>query len=324
MQYITLQQTNLTVSRLCLGTMHYGDKQNAMEASTQLNAFLDYGGTFIDTAHVYGRWVPNLGSSSETYIGEWIRKSGKRHHIILSTKGCHPALDNRSVSRVLPENIHSDLSESLAHLQTDYIDLYFLHRDNPSCPVELIVEALEAEVQAGRIRYYGCSNWKPERIQEANAYAHSIGAKGFVVNQAMLSLADISWAGVEDKTLEAVDRSTLVFQREAHMDLMAYSSIAKGYFSKIFLGEKQRPLDVAVYGNSSNNRIYQTLKPYLNEFLPIDIELQFLFSFVDPRVVPIVSFSSESQLKQGIHAEQLVVPKDLIDKLLVMKTYVQR
>ncbi len=207
-------------------------------------------------------------------------------------------------------------------MHTDYIDLYFLHRDNPSCPVEVIIDALEEEVKKGRIRYYGCSNWKPERILKANSYARSLGGKGFVVNQAMYSLADVSWSGVEDKTLEAMDKATLAFQREEGMDVMAYSSIAKGYFSKRAKGIAQRPLEDAVYGNETNEEIWKVMKPYLSSFKPVDIELQYLLSFRDPHIIPIVSFSSEQQLEEGFHAEEVCVPESLISRLAAMKQFV--
>lgn len=312
----------MLVSRICLGTMHYGDIQNQTEAAQQLDTFLEWGGNFVDTAHVYGQWVPGLGSSSEEYIGKWIAKSGKRNHIVLSTKGCHPALDNRSVSRVTPECIHKDLRESLELLKTDFVDIYFLHRDNPSLPVNMIIDALEQEVKAGNMRYYACSNWKPERILAANTYAKSIGSKGFVVNQLMYSLADITWAGIEDHTLEGMDQKTYAFQKEQHMDVMAYSSIAKGYFNKKYLGKPIGKLIENAYGNASNEILYQIMKPYLEVFRPIDIEIQYLLRVPGFSVFPITSYSSTEQMRQGFASEEAKVPQVLLDLLHKEKQYI--
>lgn len=314
--------TDLQVSRICLGTMHYGDVLNQEQVIQQLDAFLDFGGNFIDTAHVYGRWVPGLGSSSEKYIGKWFEKSKKRNAAVLSTKGCHPALDNRSVSRVLPEFIHHDLMESLDHLKTDYIDIYFLHRDNPDLPVDVIIDALEKERKAGNIRYYGCSNWKPERILAANEYAKSIGAKGFVINQLMFSLADVTWKGVEDKTLECMDTKTHAFQASNHMDVMAYSSIAKGYFNKKYFNKPIEELINDVYGSESNEAMYKSMEPFLGKLRPIDVEIQFLLHFPGVNVFPITSFSTMEQMRQGFAAEQAKVPQNLLDVLQKEKKYI--
>ena len=185
MNKVQLTNTDLVVSPICLGTMHYGDQLNSEESGRQLDEFLSCGGNFVDTAHVYGTWVPGLGSSSEEYIGKWFSSSGKRHSVVLSTKGAHPAGAHKEIKRVTPDAINKDLEESLKLLQTDYIDLYFLHRDDPDVPVENIIDTLEKAVKDGKIRYYAASNWSVERIKEADAYAASIGsiAKGYFMKR---------------------------------------------------------------------------------------------------------------------------------------------
>ena len=232
MNKVQLTNTDLVVSPICLGTMHYGDQLNSEESGRQLDEFLSCGGNFVDTAHVYGTWVPGLGSSSEEYIGKWFSSSGKRHSVVLSTKGAHPAGAHKEIKRVTPDAINKDLEESLKLIQTDYIDLYFLHRDDPDVPVEDIIDTLEKAVKDGKIRYYAASNWSVERIKEADAYAASIGSHGFAANQLMFSLADITHSGVEDKTLELMDEKTYAFHSETKMSVLSFTSIAKGYFMK--------------------------------------------------------------------------------------------
>ena len=91
--------------------------------------------------------------------------------MIIATKGAHPLLSSMNVPRCTPEEIVHDIEQSLGHLQCDVIDLYWLHRDDPTRPTGEIIETLAGQVKAGKIRYYGCSNWRVERIAAANAYA---------------------------------------------------------------------------------------------------------------------------------------------------------
>ena len=144
MDRVSLTNTDLQVSQLCLGTADFGTKKSREEAFRQMDIFLDGGGNFIDTAHVYGDWACDEKGRSEKVIGEWLK--GKRDQVILSSKGCHPPIDNMLCSRVDPGNLHKDVEESLSQLQTDYVDLYFLHRDNPQVPAGELLEALEEEV----------------------------------------------------------------------------------------------------------------------------------------------------------------------------------
>ena len=192
MRYKVLQDTDLKVSDVCLGTVKYGVEMAEKQAGEQLERFLDLGGNFIDTAHVYGDWTPGERAKSEHVIGRWLKRSGRREEIIISTKGCHPFMEALSVPRVTPECIVEDLDESLQALQTEYVDLYFLHRDDVTVPVAELLGTLEEQRRRGKIRWYGCSNWTLSRLTEADEYAKAQGIPGFVCNQLMWSLAAIN------------------------------------------------------------------------------------------------------------------------------------
>lgn len=159
-----------------------------MRGAELLDAFLRAGGNFVDTAHVYG-----FGGSEKT-IGRWLRERQARQEIVLSTKGCHPAFDPENIfgkpwePRVTPEAIHQDLSESLERLQTDFVDVYLLHRDDERMPVAPMMDALHLEMMRGRIRAFGASNWSTARIAEANAYASKNNLRPFVLSSPSLSL----------------------------------------------------------------------------------------------------------------------------------------
>lgn len=104
--------------------MNFGTVMDSKASKHQLDIFFELGGNFIDTAHVYGDWVPGPKGRSEKIIGEWLKETGHRHDVIISTKGAHPVLSDMS-SRINPVEIKKDINESLEYLNTDYIDLYF-------------------------------------------------------------------------------------------------------------------------------------------------------------------------------------------------------
>jgi aryl-alcohol dehydrogenase-like predicted oxidoreductase len=179
MHVVRIPNTNLDVSSLCLGTGEFGSKLDRAAAWQLLDAFVAAGGNFLDTANVYADWVPGTKSSSEKTIGAWLAQRGNRAQLIIATKGAHPLLASMNVPRCSPADILHDIEQSLGHLQTDVIDLYWLHRDDPARPAGEIIETLAAQVKAGKIRYFGCSNWRVERIAAANSYAATSSLAAF-------------------------------------------------------------------------------------------------------------------------------------------------
>jgi aryl-alcohol dehydrogenase-like predicted oxidoreductase len=196
-----IPNSGLCPSFLCLGTVPFGSTMSEKDSFGLLDAYLHLGGNFIDTANVYADWIPGEKSTSEKTIGKWLKSRQNRQQLIVATKGGHPDLNLLHVPRISKGNIIHDLHESLRHLQTDYIDLYWLHRDDPKVPVEEILMTLEEQVQSGKIKYYGCSNWTAFRIKEAQKVAASLGTKGFVASQPMWSLAVPNYEHMTDKTL---------------------------------------------------------------------------------------------------------------------------
>ena len=201
-------------------------------AAALLDRFVEAGGNCIDTAHVYG-----LGDSEKT-LGRWFKESARRGEVILITKGCHPAFDPQNVfakpwePRLTPEALRKDLNESLERLQTDYVDLYLLHRDDEVAPVGPLIEALNQEQRRGRIRAFGASNWRVERISAANEYAAQHGLNGFVISSPGLSLArpvKMYYPG----TLFA-DDATRAWHRTHQFPMLAWASLAAGFMSGKF------------------------------------------------------------------------------------------
>ena len=210
-----------------------GGKIDREAAFALLDAYLDAGGNFIDTAKVYSDWIPGERSRSEKLLGQWLHSRNNRSRIILATKGAHPELTSMSQSRLAPADIVSDIDASLSHLQTEVIDLYWLHRDDPTQPVETIVDALNAQVQAGKLRYFACSNWGTVRIQSAQRYAQASGQMGFAANQMLWNAAVLDPRGMTDQTLAHMDGAMYDFHRETQLAAVPYSSQANGLFSKL-------------------------------------------------------------------------------------------
>lgn len=217
---------------IALGIDAFGGSVREADAFALLDAFVAGGGSVIDTAHCYG------GGASECCLGRWLAARGCRERVIVSSKGAHPGAD--APNRLAAADIASDLGESLERLGTCRIDLYWLHRDDPTAPVEGILLALESHRRAGRIRAYGASNWSEARLAEAAATAVRLGIPGFCAAQQGWSLAERvapGWPGC--RYLGEDDRA---WHRRTGLPLFAFTAQARGFFAK----------DVAEYDSPAN------------------------------------------------------------------------
>lgn len=184
---IRLPKTNLDVSPICLGGNVFGWSANKDESFAVLDAFVAAGGNFIDTADVYSEWVEgHVGGESETILGEWMAARGNRSEIIIATKVS--MLSTRSgLSRA---NIMAAVEDSLRRLQTEYIDLYYAHRDDADTPLEETLGAFDEIVKAGKVRNIGASNYVGERLFEAAEISRKHGFAEFAVLQNRYNLVD--------------------------------------------------------------------------------------------------------------------------------------
>ena len=232
MRDANIPHTDLNPSVICLGTGGMGTTIDRDASFKLLDAFVEAGGNFLDTAKVYSDWIPGERSRSEKTLGAWMRARGNRSQIVLATKGAHPNLQTMDQPRLKPEDITGDIKASLSHLQADVIDLYWLHRDDPAQSVASILDTLNAEAKVGHIRYFGCSNWKAVRIQEADEYAARTGQSSFAANQMLWNAAAIDLNGVADKTLAPMDKAMYELHMRTHLAAVPFSSQANGLFSK--------------------------------------------------------------------------------------------
>lgn len=161
---ITLPKTELSVHPLCLGGNVFGWSADESESFAVLDAYVEAGGNFIDTADVYSEWKPsNTGGESERIIGKWMKARGNRSQMVIATKvaklSTRPGLS--------AANIRVAAEDSLSRLQTDYIDLYYAHEDDTKIPLTQTLEAFNALVVDSKVRYIAASNYSAARLREA-------------------------------------------------------------------------------------------------------------------------------------------------------------
>ncbi|HAJ34965.1 MAG TPA: aldo/keto reductase [Chloroflexi bacterium] len=226
MHYGHIPGVTKPVARLIQGTVMIGSDKLDYSFSL-LDDILALGGNTFDAAHVYGN------GDNERTLGRWIAARGVRDQVVIITKGAH---HNQDRQRVTPFDITADLHDSLARLRTDYIDLYLLHRDDPSQPVGPIVEVLNEHLAAGRIHAFGGSNWSHHRIAEANEYAAAHGLTPFAVSSPHFSLAiqfKEPWANCVTLTGDA-NADARAYYAQHNIPLLTWSSLAGGFFSGRF------------------------------------------------------------------------------------------
>lgn len=211
---VHLPNLSKPMSRLIMGC----DSQRTLPGSAAMwDDYWERGGHTFDTAYIY------LGGISEKMLGHWLRMRGVRDEAFIVGKGGHTPF-------CTPEGIRSQLEESLERLQTDYVDLYLMHRDNLDVPVGELVDALDELVQAGRIKAYGGSNWSMQRIDAALAYSDRRGRRRFAAVSNQFSLArmlDVIWSGC----VTAGTPEWRTWLTAHQLPLLAWSSQARGFFT---------------------------------------------------------------------------------------------
>ena len=310
MKYIQLNNTDLNVSRICLGTAGFGDKLDQEKSFKVLDTFVQAGGNFIDTANVYCKWLKDRGTQGK---------------VIVATKGAHYSFEDQGRSRVNREDIRTDLDESCRTLGTDVIDFYWLHRDDPKKPAEEIVDILEELQKEGRIRYFGFSNYRTKRLKEIQKCLEERNHPGITAVSNQWSLAGINPGGNTnpDPTLVEFSREEYKWHCETKTASIPFSSTAMGFFSKlqkmgVLYTEKvdtfwMRNMESQIadlsesikksYWNETNLRTYQKLLKLQKETGHSLQSLSLAYFFHQPfQTVPVTGVSNLNQLKDALAA----------------------
>lgn len=202
------------ISHLVMGC----DNQLTMpQATVMFDDFVQRGGNCFDTAHIY------TGGTTQKLLGQWMQDRGNREDLVVIGKGAH-------TPQCVPEAIAPQMEEDLDRLQTDYVDLYFMHRDDVDVPIGEFVDAILEQYEKGRIRLFGGSNWTISRTEAGNEYARSKGVDGFTILSNNFSLARMInpvWGG----TMAASDDETRSWLEKTNTALFPWSSQARGFFT---------------------------------------------------------------------------------------------
>ena len=333
MKYTTIPQTDIRVSKICLGTMTYGQQNTEAEAHEQLSYALDQGVNFIDTAEMYS--IPGrkeTQGSTERYIGSWL-KDQKREDLVVATKITGPMpyfnylRDNLGFSR---EVIHSALDQSLKRLQTDYVDVYqlhwpernvnffgqrnYVHKENEAWTDNFheVIETLDGLVKEGRIRHYGVSNessWGVMRqLQESDKHGlarcktiqnpYSLLNRTFEINLAEVSMRE-------------------------KVGLLAYSPLAFGVLSGKYLGgrmpEKSRIKLFPNYSRYSNPQALHLTEKYTEMADRHGLSLTHLsLAFVNQRpfvTSNIIGATTMEQLRENISSIDVELSEEMLSEI---------
>ncbi|MBW9064455.1 aldo/keto reductase [Rhizobium herbae] len=266
-------------------------------ASLTLDAFYEAGGNLFDTAFVYG------AGKTESIFGDWSTSRGvKREDIVLIGKGAHSPL-------CYPDVIARELDQSLERLKTDYVDVYFMHRDNPDIPVGEFVDAMDAEVRRGRIRgIFGGSNWTRERLDEATVYAQKNGKTAPAAlsnNFSLAQMLDPIWPGC----VAASDDGWKVWLKERQIPNFAWSSQGRGFFTDKAGRNKHADAEIVRVWYSERNferrdRAIELAKRH--GCSPIHIALAYVIAQPFP-IIPLIGPRTVAELEDSLKALEITL-----------------
>lgn len=331
MQLRPLGDTGIDVSRLCLGTMTFGEQNSEAEAHEQLSRAAAFGINFIDTAEMYP--VPPRAETqgrTETYIGTWLKARGKRDDLIIATKAAGPGLEHiRGGPRLTGAHLHQAIDASLARLQTDYVDLYQLHwpdrstnffgklgyqpaPEEDATPLAETLGALKELVDAGKVRAIGLSNDTPWGVMRCLQLADDLGVPRVASVQNPYNLLNRSFeVGLAE-----------IAHRE-RVGLLAYSPLAFGVLSGKYLDGAQPP--------KGRLTLYERFKRYTSEVAEeatrayVDIArrhgldpAQMALAFVNSRpflTSNIIGATTLQQLESNLASEALTLEPAVLDEI---------
>jgi aryl-alcohol dehydrogenase-like predicted oxidoreductase len=310
MQRIKLGKSDLDVPVICLGGNVYGWTVAEADAFRQLDSALEAGLNFIDTADVYSRWAPgHKGGESETILGKWLARSGKREEVILATKVGMDMGDGKKGLKAA--YIEQAVEDSLRRLQTDYIDLYQAHKDDAETPLEETLGAFDKLVRAGKVRHIGASNYNGARLAEALSVSKDNGLVSYACLQPHYNL-------VERGDFEA---DLLPVVQEHMLGVIPYFSLAAGFLTGKYRSQQDaegatRGKMVGKYLTDWGFGVIAALDEVAKAYQSTPARVALAWLIAQPGVsAPIASATSDKHLTDLVEATKLTLDAASIEKL---------
>ncbi len=305
-----LGNSGLEILPLAFGGNIFGWTVDETTSFKLLDAFVTAGFTFIDTADVYSTWVPgNQGGESETIIGKWLKRTGNRKNVVIATKvGKEMGPNQKGLSKTY---MLRAAEASLQRLQTDYIDLYQSHADDPETPLEETLEAFSELIRQGKVRAIGASNYDAERLFQALQSSQEHQYPRYQSLQPQYNLYDR--AGYETK-LEPLCR-------ENGLGVISYYSLASGFLTGKYRSEKDlsksaRGQGIKKYLNERGIRILRALDHVAKEYNTTPASVSLAWLMVRPSITaPIASATSLEQLHELIEGVKLQLDPSSVEQL---------
>jgi aryl-alcohol dehydrogenase-like predicted oxidoreductase len=305
-----LGKTGLEISPLVFGGNVFGWTVDQATSFKLLDAFVAAGFNSVDTADAYSRWVPgHSGGESETILGEWMKRSGNRNKVIVATKvGMDMGFWKKGLSK---SHILRSAEDSLRRLQTDYIDLYQSHIDDPDTPLEETLGAYAKLIEQGKVRAIGASNHKAERLAAALETSKKSGLPAYQTLQPNYSLIE---RAEYESYLEPVCA-------KEGLGVINYFPLAGGFLSGKYRSEsdvagKARARNVTKYLNERGFRILGALDRVAKKYNATPASVSLAWLLARPSVTsPIVSATNLEQLNDLISSVELALDRDSVELL---------
>jgi aryl-alcohol dehydrogenase-like predicted oxidoreductase len=303
MEFRPLGRSGLKVSPLCFGGNVFGWTADERTSFSLLDAWVDAGFNFVDTADVYSRWVPgHVGGESETVIGKWLKQGGRRGKVVIATKcGMDKGLS--------PQWIREAVEASLKRLNVDCIDLYQAHKDDEATPLEATLEAFAGLIAAGKVRAIGASNYSAPRLAEALATSARLGLPRYESLQPDFNLYERA----------AFERDLQPLCVREGIGVINYYALASGFLSGKYrsaedAGKSARGAGVVKrFLNERGFRILAALDEAARRTGRTPAQVALAWTIAQPGITaPIASATSLAQLQDLVQAAQLALDSDTL------------
>ena len=305
-----LGQSSLMVTPLTFGGNVFGWTADEKTSFALLDAFVAAGFNFIDSADVYSRWHPgNQGGESETILGKWLKARGSRDKVIIATKlGMEMGPGKKGLSR---DYMMRAVEDSLRRLQTDYIDLYQSHRDDPDTPIEETLAAFGELIKQGKVREIGASNYSAPRLAESLRISAAHGLPRYQSLQPQYSL-------VEREHFEGPLEELCLKEK---LGVIGFYSLASGFLTGKYRSAadaegRARSSRVVKYLNDAGFRVLRALDEVAARFDATPAQVALAWLIARPSVTaPIASATSVEQLQEILKAPEIKLDRDAIEQI---------